>query len=473
MAGPNITQAQRLNWHLFPRFYEIPRKVDSQRYSSALDKAQERARKFMAHYSTPPRVNVSFFGNNNRSYYQWHRSLKEKEIQAGSILVHFDTHSDMDRGEIFLPPESDSLHYDLNQYTDEELSIANFIIPALYEGTISEVYWVLPDWAAKGTEKGRGLQFASGFETGRNEYYVGRNKSDGSIYFSVNKPKRKYVSNIRKIVIHNIYKEDLPDFSRKSESIIVDIDLDWVQNTGYDTMSHYDKDSQFVGVYSEYSLDKSFGSIKGLVATLKDKGIKPGSVTISLSPEYTFTDNVDDLADALVREISDSGWIQNPEFIFGDASYSLNGYFLGNALYQLVMDNKQLDPRINPESDVSVADFNGQRVAGVLQTIDEKEYPHRRHSHSRGYANGIFNRTLPSSHRQGYLTYKTSRNDYSFFIELSKRYGFEKLRESLEELQTIQALLSGEVDEAYKKVLTLIKPMLLPDYGLQCYVPKS
>ena len=87
---------------------------------------------------------IFIFDNHNHAFFFWMWGWMQKKIDAGSILVHVDQHTDMRK-------PINQIHGKLNQeltldeiflYTNYELNVGNFIEPALKLGLFSSIEMV-------------------------------------------------------------------------------------------------------------------------------------------------------------------------------------------------------------------------------------------------------------------------------------------------------------------------------------------
>lgn len=82
---------------------------------------------------------IYFFDNHNHAFYFWHLARFQKIIWDNALLIHIDEHSDMRDPWVYLE-EKDS--YDLDKvfnYTNFELNVWNYIIPALKTWIIKDI----------------------------------------------------------------------------------------------------------------------------------------------------------------------------------------------------------------------------------------------------------------------------------------------------------------------------------------------
>ena len=89
------------------------------------------------------KVQIYILEEHNEAYLIWYYAIHEGLIKkCKNILLHIDQHADMD-----LPIFNTSIRYrndslkEIQKFTYEELSISNFIVPAVYEGIFKTVYW--------------------------------------------------------------------------------------------------------------------------------------------------------------------------------------------------------------------------------------------------------------------------------------------------------------------------------------------
>lgn len=95
----------------------------------------------MKNLSSPPVVIVE---EHHEAYYVWKWAIEHQIIQPEhNTLLHIDEHSDMSSP--FLKTSIHSINGNLKKrkkFTYDELNIASFIVPAIYERLFDKVYWV-------------------------------------------------------------------------------------------------------------------------------------------------------------------------------------------------------------------------------------------------------------------------------------------------------------------------------------------
>lgn len=80
---------------------------------------------------------IYVFDNHNHAFYFWAKALKEGLINRGETLVHVDQHKDM-REPSSIDVDIEDLD-DVFEYTNKELNVGNFIVPALKNNLIKDV----------------------------------------------------------------------------------------------------------------------------------------------------------------------------------------------------------------------------------------------------------------------------------------------------------------------------------------------
>lgn len=90
------------------------------------------------------KVPLFIFEEHHEAFFVWNYSVMNKIIQgSNNVLLHIDEHSDMamtvfDKSLKLINNDLKALH----DFTYSELTIASFIIPAVYQGIFDQVYWL-------------------------------------------------------------------------------------------------------------------------------------------------------------------------------------------------------------------------------------------------------------------------------------------------------------------------------------------
>lgn len=165
---------------------------------------------------------VYVFDEHNEAYYYWHKAKYEGYINEPLDLFHIDAHSDMMNSDgihnsIYFPNDSqvDYLEY-YDNIAKNEFNVGNFIIPAILNGLVKNVYYIFPKWK---------------------NHQVKRMKNNISSMFGEGK-LFKHCLKINKNTDPRLFQA-LPDFKHynysllpidrvpKAKKVILDIDLDY------------------------------------------------------------------------------------------------------------------------------------------------------------------------------------------------------------------------------------------------------
>lgn len=174
-------------------------------------------------------IPVYVFDEHNEAYYYWHKAKYEGYINEPLDLYHIDAHSDMMKSDsvhtsIYFPNDSqlDYLEYYKN-LAKNEFNIGNFIIPAVLNGLVKNIYHIFPKWK---------------------NYQAKRMKNNISSMFGEGK-LFKHGLKIAKDTDPRLFQA-LPDFKHynysllpldrvpKAKKVILDIDLDYFACSGAD-----------------------------------------------------------------------------------------------------------------------------------------------------------------------------------------------------------------------------------------------
>ncbi|MDO8518734.1 MAG: hypothetical protein Q7T11_01055 [Deltaproteobacteria bacterium] len=426
---------------------------DPQLSSSFLDRVEPYQRAGESDRCNGLATRVAAFGDHNWAYYFWRRAKPE-----GALLIHYDSHDDLgyDPNANPLPPEGD----DPKEIWDyaSHLPIGGFIASALFDGTVDEVYWVVPDF-----EKGFDLDEFIWFGGDRTFYLAKiREGEEEKIWFSASKPDtataKKLTSPVREISVHLRTKDDLPDFSAEKRPVILDIDEDGIAYTGFGNTTG--------NTQSFPSPEEAGKRARDLMHTfMVDKKVNPFLVTIAGSAEYSPTEVADDIAQMLVDEAVK--YLECPDVVVSRTAPTLNISYLASSLYQYVADNRLHDPRLQNKADKNeVSRFNDELVQWGISQIDETKHIKRECDMERTERNGIVNRCLPLIQSITLFPHATRRGDYEFFIDSCEEYGLINLAEVLGNLVGLQnhPTTSPELlERAYQQVIDLCLFLMFPD----------
>ena len=165
---------------------------------------------------------IYVFDEHNEAYYYWHKAKYEGYIKEPLDLFHIDAHSDMMKSDsiqtsIYFPNDSQVSY--LEYYQDlakNEFNIGNFIIPAILNVLVKNVYFIFPKW--------------KNYKAKRMKYNVSSMFGEGKLF--------KHCLTINEDTDHKLFQA-LPDFKYynysflpihnvpKARKVILDIDLDY------------------------------------------------------------------------------------------------------------------------------------------------------------------------------------------------------------------------------------------------------
>jgi hypothetical protein len=117
------------------------------------------------------RTPLYFFDEHGDAFYYWHKARREGFFNEPVDLFHVDAHDDMFAAErfrrslYFRGPAGDGYLKYYENFARTELNIGNFILPAILNGLVKNVYFIYPRWRhfRRGRERGSvGSAFGEG-----------------------------------------------------------------------------------------------------------------------------------------------------------------------------------------------------------------------------------------------------------------------------------------------------------------------
>jgi predicted XRE-type DNA-binding protein len=90
------------------------------------------------------KIPVFLFEEHHEAFFVWHYAIKNNWLsKTGNTLLHIDEHSDMaaPRFNYSLNSLNGNLQ-DIYDFTYNELTIENFIVPTIYQGLFNKLYWI-------------------------------------------------------------------------------------------------------------------------------------------------------------------------------------------------------------------------------------------------------------------------------------------------------------------------------------------
>ncbi len=167
-----------------------------------------------------PSVPVVVIEEHHEAFFVWQESVGQGWIPpAGNTLLHVDHHADFESSKLkqsveSLPNETDALM----QYTYQNLGIASFIVPALYQGLINRLVWL------------DALRYG---KTTKSNYYVASWNGEGC-HFTTGEVTSLFrltmTSQQNQWQHHQLFrleKTKLSNTLQTSQQVILDIDLDF------------------------------------------------------------------------------------------------------------------------------------------------------------------------------------------------------------------------------------------------------
>ncbi|MBN2399940.1 MAG: UPF0489 family protein [Candidatus Aminicenantes bacterium] len=166
-------------------------------------------------------INLYRINEHNEAFFYWQKSRLEGIIDENSDIFHIDAHDDMARPRLFRnslypSPGTDPLdHYE--RFAREELTIANFIFPAVLGGVVGNVYFFYPEWRNFKPRRAT-IRIASAFGEGRIIKYPGPIASDART-----KTVDKALPDMKAFTYTALPVGRMP----RKKKVILDIDLDY------------------------------------------------------------------------------------------------------------------------------------------------------------------------------------------------------------------------------------------------------
>jgi len=167
-------------------------------------------------------IPVFCFNEHNEAYYYWHRARTHGHFTKALDLVHVDAHEDMGLPPVFsesIYPQKQSDASRLkfyHRFASNQLTISDFILPAILSGVIRNVYFVYPKWRK--------------FKPIRKKHTICSAFGEGKVLKTRVKPKKSD---------HPLVNKAYPDLTPfyyitgrveqlpKNRKVILDIDLDY------------------------------------------------------------------------------------------------------------------------------------------------------------------------------------------------------------------------------------------------------
>lgn len=265
-----------------------------------------------------------------KAYSNWEMERIKGNLQDNAVLIHFDSHPDMGAAGILPRPMTREEAQNIEYY------IASFISPAVLQGLVNEVYWVVPpslnleEWRIKIAQELQNEKdiFQQGYlkelleitKPGMKKIYVGiiTHQNDyQSTYFSPFLPEENLmvrenesVEILKTINVHTVSIEQLPDFSDEERSVIIGFDEDYYLNA---------PSEPFDPQRTQEIQDK----IEEDVSILMEKHVEPDVISMALSPGYTPIPYMQVITETIVEELDKQGMVRIHRNAQGDPVVSV------------------------------------------------------------------------------------------------------------------------------------------------------
>ena len=180
------------------------------------------------------------------------------------VLVHIDYHADIMRNN--------------EHITIRHEGIGNYINRLMSDGTVREVYWVLPDSSASASQRRLFWDTSRAddvyFNDGPRDQTLYVRPGDHQLLFA----RPRHTDGLRAIAVHKRLLKDLPSFAAHRSDLWIDIDADFFSNTGIWTRGKASLR------FTPRELERQ---LEAFVRLLERKGAHPVLTTGSLSPGFT------------------------------------------------------------------------------------------------------------------------------------------------------------------------------------------
>jgi len=390
------------------------------------------------------KISCYLFSEHQYAFNYWYKSgIKE------ATLLHFDTHADMNGFfckslSIYQKEIMANKQYRNIKDISKDLDVANFIVFAAYLGVIKDIYWIIPSWAYRGSKyekfywgylqdikdealpqnylQKKALE-KSNIDINKDDIEIIENNnkkllygpksklefliesSNNYLYFSpVLSEKESSSKNSKKITIHKVYQEELP---QNLDNTILDIDLDYFSCTGFDTFS--------LGL-PDFSQKELEDMIYKWSDNINQKQIWPSIITVATSPNYTPTKYLETLPEIIVNNLKKNQF--KIRLKQGETSYNLHILTLVANL-EIKLDYIKInDPR-------SQKDINEKEVYSFLNSYKEL---HQYEIPEICYKQDKFDVFI----KKPFKSIDLQNKDFSNYLLLTEEYNLLELKKCLE-----------------------------------------
>lgn len=268
---------------------------------------------------------------------------KSKGVKIPSILINFDTHSDIYLNAPILNWGQAGIENWINEYIAKNPEVdeiywvmptkeaANILLQILFtENNIKELPGGSPLYGNVIKDNINKTHFifkplyveaySQDFiiepATGKMNEYIPELKISKIFY----KPEIKY----KNVKVITCTKNTLPDF--KDKKVFLSIDADYISNSGFDTTE------EWKNIQNEYQMTRS---LKSMLKTLKNKNIQPEIISLSLSPQYLPKKNhkfMENFFDYLIKTSDNEDMLKTykRKFVYDPAMFEKDKSKFGN-----------------------------------------------------------------------------------------------------------------------------------------------
>ncbi len=268
---------------------------------------------------------------------------KSKGVKIPSILINFDTHSDIYLNAPILNWGQAGIENWINEYIAKNPEVdeiywvmptkeaANILLQILFtENNIKELPGGSPLYGNVIKDNINKTHFifkplyveaySQDFiiepATGKMNEYIPELKISKIFY----KPEIKY----KNVKVITCTKNTLPDF--KDKKVFLSIDADYISNSGFDTTE------EWKNIQNEYQMTRS---LKSMLKTLKNKNIQPEIISLSLSPQYLPKKNhkfMENFFDYLIKTSGNEDMLKTykRKFVYDPAMFEKDKSKFGN-----------------------------------------------------------------------------------------------------------------------------------------------
>ena len=204
------------------------------------------------------RIPTFILEEHNEAFYVWKKCIRQGIIKKkDNLLLHFDDHADMQVPKFNHPlTEINSRNLnEIREFVYNDLTIASFIIPAVYLGIFNEVSWIRYDLPKDETQK----------------LYISSYFNDAKFLF-LRPNNNKLTHDDRKEFIYKKIESTRINFlNKQKKDVCLDIDLDYFSCV----VDPYTTNEVIINItkeeYDDFLHNKKYHSLKYLVHKLEAK----------------------------------------------------------------------------------------------------------------------------------------------------------------------------------------------------------